>query len=94
VKLHFLYVLEGTEMAEIYRNGGYFPLEMDHYVDLAVRSLELLKPDTVIGRLTGDGAESDLLAPLWGKKKRCVLNEIDKKFYKLDSYQGKNFGKN
>ena len=92
VKLHFLYVLEGTKMAEIYRNGGYLPLGMEHYVDLVVRSLELLKADTVIGRLTGDGEESALLAPLWGKKKRCVLNEIDKKFYSLNTCQGKKFG--
>ena len=91
VKFHFLYVLEGTEMAEIYRNGGYSPLEREHYVDLVVRSLELLPPDTVIGRLTGDGEESALLAPLWGKKKRCVLNEIDKKFYERETYQGKKY---
>ena len=91
VKFHFLYVLEGTEMAEIYRNGGYLPLEKEHYVDLVVRALELLPADTVIGRLTGDGAEGALLAPLWGLKKRCVLNEIDKKFYERDTYQGKKY---
>ena len=89
VKLHFLYVLEGTEMAEIYRNGGYLPLEKEQYVDLAVRALELLPATTVIGRLTGDGEEGALLAPLWGRKKRCILNEIDKKFYERKTHQGK-----
>ena len=76
-------------MAEIYRNGGYFPLERGHYVDLAVRVLEIMPPEVVIGRLTGDGEESSLLAPLWSKKKRCVLNEIDKKFYNSNTWQGK-----
>lgn len=91
VKLHSLYVLEGTKMAEIYRNGGYFPLERDHYVDLVTRVLERMPPEVVIGRLTGDGVENQLLAPLWSQKKRCVLNEIDKKFYSENTWQGKKF---
>ena len=91
VKFHSLYVQDGTEMARIYRNGGYFPLERERYVDLVVKGIEMLPPETVIGRLTGDGAESTLLAPLWGLKKRCVLNEIDKKFYNNNTWQGKGF---
>ena len=91
VKLHSLYVLEGTKMAEMYRNGAYFPLERDHYVDLVVRVLEMMPPEVVIGRLTGDGEEDHLLAPLWTSKKRCVLNEIDKKFYNIDTWQGKRY---
>ena len=91
VKFHFLYVLKGTKMAEIYSNGGYFPMEKEQYVDLVVRALEYLSPHTVIGRLTGDGEEEALLAPLWGRKKRSILNEIDKKFYERETYQGRKF---
>lgn len=91
VKFHSLYVQEGTEMAKIYRNGGYLPLERERYVELVVRAIEMLPPKTVIGRLTGDGAEKSLLAPLWAQKKRCVLNEIDKKFYNDNTWQGKRF---
>ena len=94
VKLHSLYVIEGTEMAAIYRNNGYFPLSRDAYVDMVVRMLELLPPETVIGRLTGDGARKTLLAPLWSQNKRAVLNEIDKKFYKDNTWQGKKNCKN
>ena len=78
-------------MAEIYRNGGYFPIERDHYVDLVTQVLERMPPEVVIGRLTGDGVENQLLAPLWSQKKRCVLNEIDKKFYSENTWQGKKF---
>ena len=91
VKLHCLYVQEGTKMAEIYRNGGYFPLEREHYVSLVVQALELLPPEVVVGRLTGDGDRNCLLAPLWTKNKRAILNEIDKKFYVNNSFQGKRF---
>lgn len=89
VKIHSLYVLKNTKMAEIYRNGGYTPLTKERYVDLAVRCVSAMPAETVIGRLTGDGAESALIAPLWTQKKRCVLNEIDKKFYQENLWQGK-----
>lgn len=89
VKLHCLYVLKNTVLAEMYRNGAYFPLSEEAYVRLVVRALELLPPDVVIGRLTGDGAESELLAPLWTRRKLVVLNEIDKKIYAENSWQGK-----
>ena len=91
VKLHCLYVQDGTEMAEIYRNNGYFPLERDRYTDLVVQALELLPPEVVVGRLTGDGDAKSLLAPLWTRDKRNILNEIDKKFYVNNSFQGKRF---
>ncbi len=91
VKFHLLYVIEGTEMAEIYRNNGYFPMEREAYVDLVVRAIELLPPTVVVGRLTGDGDRKKLLAPLWSTDKRRILNEIDKKFYANNSFQGKRF---
>ena len=90
VKLHLLYVLEGTEMAQIYRNGGYMPLDLERYVRLVVHTLELLPPEVVVGRLTGDGPRNTLLAPRWSQNKIQILNEIDKKFYETNSYQGKN----
>lgn len=89
VKIHCLYVLKNTVLAEIYRNGAYFPLSREEYVNMVVRALELLPSDVVIGRLTGDGAPEELLAPLWTLKKREVLNEIDKKIYAENSWQGK-----
>ena len=91
VKLHVLYVQNDTEMARIYRNGGYFPMNEAEYVDLVVRAISMLPPDTVIGRLTGDGDRKQLLAPLWTKNKRLLLNKIDKKFYEANVWQGKNF---
>ncbi len=89
VKLHLLYVVAGTRLADLYLAGDYTPLSRENYVSLVVRALELLPPETVIGRLTGDGAASELLAPLWSRRKREVLNEIDKMLYRADSYQGK-----
>ena len=51
--------------------------------------LELLPPETVIQRVTGDGLPDELIAPLWSRKKLVVLNEIDKELVRRNSWQGK-----
>ena len=89
IKLHLLHVLRGTPLATLYERGEYRPMERDDYVDTVVKQLALLPPETVIGRLTGDGAAEDLLAPLWSLKKVTVLNDIDKKLFETGSFQGK-----
>ena len=60
----------------------------EDYVSVTVDQLELLPPDTVIGRLTGDGLSDELLAPDWSRKKTIVLNEIDKELFRRGTYQG------
>ncbi len=92
VKIHLLHVLRGTRMADIYENGEYKPLEKNEYVSLVVDALELLPPDTVVARVTGDGMAEELLAPEWSRKKVSVINEIDKLLYERNSYQGIKFG--
>jgi len=91
VKLHLLHVLKGTKMAEEYERGEFETLGMDEYIDIIVNQLEVLPPDTVIARLTGDGARSELIAPLWSLKKFEVLNGIDKRLIERNTYQGRLF---
>ena len=91
VKIHLLHVLRGTALGELYGAGKYTPMEKDAYVETVVKALELLPPDTVIARLTGDGAAEDLLAPMWSRRKREVLNAIDKRLAALDTWQGKKY---
>ena len=91
VKLHLLHVLKGTVLAEHYLQGAYEPLARERYVRLVADALELLPPDVVIGRLTGDGKAESLLAPLWSRDKKTVINDIDKLLYERDSYQGRRY---
>lgn len=92
VKIHLLHVIRATRLAEKYLNGNYTPLEKERYVDIVVRQLELLPPETVIERITGDGDKEKLLAPLWSRDKISVLGAIDKLQKQRDSWQGKRFG--
>ena len=88
VKLHLLHILKNTRLAEMLATGEYQPLSREEYIMLVADALELLPPETVIGRLTGDGKAEDLIAPLWSRDKKSVLNDIDKLLYQRNSYQG------
>ncbi len=89
VKIHMLYIASGTHIADEYARGELSCLTREEYVGIVCDQIELLPPDTVIGRLTGDGLESELIAPEWTKKKTIVINEIDKELYRRGSWQGK-----
>lgn len=94
IKLHLLHVLKNTTLAHRYERGEYTPMSREDYIRTVVSALELLPPETVIGRLTGDGAKDELLAPLWSLKKTTVLNDIDKLLYERDTFQGARVEKN
>jgi radical SAM superfamily enzyme len=63
-------------------------LEMAEYVELVVDFIEMLPPETLIHRLTGDGPRDILLAPLWSMNKWEVLNAIDAELERRGSKQG------
>lgn len=91
VKIHLLHVIRGTRMAEIYERGDYTPMDRERYIALVAKALTMLPPDTVIGRLTGDGMAEDLLAPEWSRRKVTVLNDIDTLMYRESLCQGMNY---
>jgi len=88
VKIHLLHVIRGTALAAMYERGEYTPMARERYIEVVARALTLLPPETVIGRLTGDGMADDLLAPDWSRRKVSVLNDIDKLLYERNWYQG------
>lgn len=91
VKIHLLHVIRETELAKWYESGEYIPLEREHYIELVATALQYFHKDTVIARLTGDGAPDDLLAPDWSRKKVTVINDIDKYLFTHNLWQGKLF---
>ena len=91
IKLHLLHVLRSSRLGAMYERGEYCPMERERYIDIVTRALTLLPQETVIARLTGDGMAEDLLAPDWSRKKVSVINDIDKRMYELDLWQGKFF---
>lgn len=78
IKLQLLHVLEGTRMAEDFRQGKFRCMELEEYISVLKDCVALLPEDIVVHRLTGDGAKRDLIAPLWSADKKRVINRINK----------------
>ena len=89
VKIHLLHILKNTPLCKMYGAGKYTPIEREEYINIVCDQLEVLPADIVIERVTGDGLESELIAPLWSQKKVTIINDIDKELVRRDSYQGK-----
>jgi uncharacterized protein len=89
VKLHLLYVVKGTALETDFRDGRYRCLEQVAYVDLVCRFLELLPPDVVIQRLTGDPHPDELVAPGWALERNKNFSLIKTQLENEDSWQGK-----
>ena len=88
VKLQLLHVLKNTPLAELYERGAFETLGFDEYIDIVISCLEILPPDTVIHRVTGDGARNLLIAPLWSTDKRRVLNTLHREMKRRGTFQG------
>lgn len=101
IKLQLLHVLKNTDLARYYfqtkgmeRSSSFpafAPLEMDEYIDLVIECLEMLRPDMVIHRLTGDGPKDLLIAPEWSSRKRTVLNTLHHRMKECGAYQGRRY---
>lgn len=91
IKLQLLHVLEGTDLAEEYKQGNFNVYDIDTYIYILKECIRLLPPETVIHRLTGDGAKAKLIAPLWSADKKNVLNTINREFKKDNVKQGEKY---
>ena len=89
IKLHMLHVLRNTDLEKYYEETCFKILSQVEYVNIVCDALEVLNPDTVIHRITGDGKKSDLIEPLWSLNKLKVLSDIDKELKNRQSLQGK-----
>ena len=89
VKLQMLHIIRGTRLADEFAKGNVPLLSRDEYIGIIVRQLELLPPETVIERITGDGDKRKLIAPEWSADKIAVLGGIDKRLAELDTWQGR-----
>lgn len=91
IKLQLLHVLEGTDLAAIYRAQPFPVFSMEEYIELVMDSIALLPEELVIHRITGDGPKSLLVAPLWSANKRLVLNTMTRRFRETGITQGCRF---
>lgn len=78
VKFHLLHVLKNTDLQKDYAAGKFRCLELEEYAHWLKTCLKELPPETVVHRITGDGAKKDLIAPAWSADKKRVLNYLNR----------------
>ena len=88
IKIHMLSILKNTKLELLYQKEKFKILSRDEYIDIVCDQLELLRPEIVIHRITGDPKMSDLIEPDWLCKKVTILNDIDKELVRRNSFQG------
>ena len=89
VKFQLLHVLKGTDLYTDYLEQSFHTLTLDEYTDILIRCIELMPPEMVIHRITGDGPKNILAAPDWSRNKKQVLNHIHHCMKIRNTWQGR-----
>lgn len=89
VKLHNLYAVKDTRLAEMVTGGQVTLPDRDEYVSRVVDFLERLPPDCVIDRLSGDAPPEYLVGPKWCLDKSAVRRRIEGELERRNTWQGR-----
>ncbi len=89
IKIHPLHIIKATKLEKMHQQGLYQPLTLEEYADLATGFLGYLWPNTVIQRVSADCPKEFLVAPDWILDKNRVLQAIDEKLSKANTFQGR-----
>lgn len=89
VKLHSLYIVDGTKLGEMFKRGEIEVVNLEEYVDRVVKFLEHLAPHVVVQRLLARGPRHQLLFGNWNTSWWKIKELIEKELEKRDTWQGK-----
>jgi radical SAM protein (TIGR01212 family) len=88
VKLHNLYAVKGTPLADMVERGEVALPSLAEYAGWVVDFLEWLPSECVIDRLSGDAPRQYLVGPDWCLDKAAILAAIDAEFARRGTRQG------
>ncbi len=89
VKLHALYIVKNTAMADWYQQGQLTLISKEEYVERVVAFLEHLKSDIVVQRLIGRAPEANTLFSNWQTGWWKIRDDIERTLEERDTWQGK-----
>ncbi len=89
IKIHNLYAVKDTPLAEQVERGEVTLLGRDEYVAALVDFLELLPPQMIVERISGDAPPEYFVGPSWCLDKPGVLLALKDELARRDSWQGK-----
>ncbi|MBI1900984.1 MAG: TIGR01212 family radical SAM protein [Planctomycetia bacterium] len=91
VKIHNLYAVKHTPLAEQVASGQVRLMERGEYVNVLCDFLELLPETCVVERVGGDAPPDYLVGPAWCLDKAGLRRALDEELLRRDSWQGKFF---
>ncbi len=89
VKIHNLYAVRRTPLAEQLARGEVTLMERRDYVRTVVDVLEVLPPETIVERVSGDAPPDYFIGPAWCLDKPAVRKAIEDEFTRRDTWQGR-----
>jgi len=89
VKVHNLYAVRNTRLAEQVQRGEVPLMERDEYLDTVIAFLEVLPPQMVVERISGDAPPQYFVAPAWCLNKPAFRQALDAELRRRDTWQGK-----
>jgi radical SAM protein (TIGR01212 family) len=89
VKLHALYVIKHTVLAQWYDAGQVQMVPVEEYVDRVVTFLEYVRGDIVFQRLIGRAPKEATVFANWGMGWWKIRDMIDAELERRDTWQGK-----
>ncbi len=88
VKLHNLYAVRNTPLAEMVARGEVELPGFEDYVNRAVDFLELLPPEFIIDRISGDAPPQYMVGPQWCLEKAAIRAAVEAEFRRRGTRQG------
>ena len=88
-KIHGLYIIKGTLMADEYLAGKLQLVSMEEYIERVILFLEYLDKAIVVQRLIGRAPASHTEFSNWGENWWDIKGKIEKILEERDSYQGR-----
>lgn len=89
VKIHNLYAVKNTVLADQVMRGEVQLMSRDTYVRTLVDVLEILPPRMVVERISGDAPGDYFIGPSWCLDKPGVLLALRHEMEQRDTYQGR-----
>jgi len=89
VKLHNLYAVKDTPLAEMVTRSEVTLMERDDYVRTVVDILEILPPHVIVERISGESPPNYHLGPAWCLDKPAIARALAVEFERRDTWQGK-----
>jgi radical SAM protein (TIGR01212 family) len=89
IKIHNLYAVRHTPLGEQVAAGEIELMQRDDYVTTLVDFLEVLSPQMIVERISGDAPPDYLVGPEWCTDKSAIRSAVETEWERRDSWQGK-----